>query len=173
MISVISAWIWWCKLNSIWSSERTFKHGYLQEQWTRWNTKHGFKKCAVGIRDPVTHLFSTSLKRGVFPDLWKTSYVSPIHKSGSNSKVINYRPLTKQPQLPTLLEKLILPVVSKAFNNIIISRQHGFIKGLSTVTNLFAYIDENYIALDQELELQAIYTDLRKAFDTVDQNILL
>ena len=33
------------------------------------------KKCAIGICDPVTHLFSTSLKRETFPDRWTTSYI--------------------------------------------------------------------------------------------------
>ena len=30
--------------------------------------------------EPVTYLFKTSQKPGEFPDLWKTSYVSPIYK---------------------------------------------------------------------------------------------
>lgn len=35
-------------------------------------------------------LFST----GIFPDLWKLACITPIHKSGNNKLVINYKPVS-------------------------------------------------------------------------------
>ena len=131
------------------------------------------RQCAVGLCDPVTHLFTASHESGVFSEMWKTSYISPIHKSGPRSDITNYRPIAKQSSLPKLLEKLTLPTITEAFKNIIIDRQHGFVKGRSTITNLFTYIDGIVSALDTGMEVHTVYTDLSKAFDTVNPTILI
>ena len=62
--------------------------------------------------------------------------------------------------------------IYKPFKKIIIRRQHGF-KKVSFHCQLFIYVDEITTALDQCLELHAIYMDLSKAFDIVDQNMLI
>lgn len=51
--------------------------------------------------------------------------------------------------------------------------QHGFVRGKSTLTNLFhvtQFISEN---LDVNIQVDVIYTDFSKAFDRLDHEILL
>lgn len=46
--------------------------------------------------------------------------------------------------------------------------QHGFVKGRSIITNLLLYNEFLSNALDSSLQVDSIYTDFSKAFDTVD-----
>lgn len=131
------------------------------------------KNCAAGLCEPITHIFDVSLKTGLFPSLWKLSYISPIHKSGSRTDVTNYRPICIQSSLSKLFEKIILPQITFAFKNIISTKQHGFFGGRSTTTNLNLYVNYILNSMNEGRDVHAIYTDFSKAFDTVDHNILI
>lgn len=43
---------------------------------------------------PLSIIFNKSLSEGVFPDLWKLSFISPIYKSGRKVDMTNYRPIS-------------------------------------------------------------------------------
>lgn len=43
-------------------------------------------KCAQSIFRPLTYLFNLSLTSGIFPTIWKTSFIRPIYKSGSKKQ---------------------------------------------------------------------------------------
>nr|XP_036214872.1 uncharacterized protein LOC118680230 isoform X2 [Bactrocera oleae] len=77
------------------------------------------KNCAVGLCEPLTHIFGESLHHGTFPTYWKLSYISPIHKEGPKTLVTNYRPICIQSALAKLFERLVLPQIRQAFENII------------------------------------------------------
>lgn len=53
---------------------------------------------------PICNIFNRSLSVGIFPSKWKNSFVTPIHKSGNNNLVTNYRTITKQSTLPKFLK---------------------------------------------------------------------
>ena len=52
-------------------------------------------KCSSSLCQPLTLIFTKSLKTGVFPQVWKEAFVTPIFKSGEKSLVKNYRPISK------------------------------------------------------------------------------
>ena len=52
------------------------------------------KNCALALYIPIHHLFSVSLTKHVIPNEWKCHSITPIHKSGDKSQVINYRPIS-------------------------------------------------------------------------------
>ena len=58
-------------------------------------------------------------------------------------------------------------------NHLFSSRQFGFIKGRSTVLQLMKIIDDWSYALDNNKQVDAIYFDIMKAFDTVPHQRLL
>lgn len=120
------------------------------------------KNCAVGLCEPLTHIFSKSLLEGVFPTAWKTSYVTPIHKHGQRSDVSNYRPVCIQSVMAKLFEKVVLVQLTTSFKDVITTKQHGFTGGRSTTTNLFTYVDYILDALNDGTQVHAIYTDFRK-----------
>ena len=99
------------------------------------------KNCSSSFQYPLLRLFNQSLKSGVFPDVWKTSFVYPVFKSGDRSSVTNYRPMSQLSVIPKLLDHIIADILSSKFSSIILEQQHGFVKGRSTVTNLLLFTD--------------------------------
>lgn len=118
-------------------SEIHVEYEYVHKQLRKLDTKKGaghdgipnlfLKKCALGLTEPITHLFDISLRSGVFPTAWKISFISPIHKTGSRCDLSNYRPICIQSSISKLFEKIILPQMTSAFSNIISTKQHGFV----------------------------------------------
>lgn len=155
----------------------------VYKQLTSLNTKKGaepdglpnlfLRNCAVGLCEPITHIFEKSLQHGIFPTVWKLSFVSPIHKSGPRSEIVNYRPVCIQSALAKLFEKVVLPQITTPFGRVMSSKQHGFVGGRSTTTNLYVYVNYILNAMNSGIKVHAIYTDFSKAFDKVDHEILL
>ena len=52
------------------------------------------KDAANFIAYPIMCNLNSSIKKGIFPDVWKTASVTPIHKSGSKSDLNNDRPIS-------------------------------------------------------------------------------
>lgn len=72
--------------------------------------------------------------------------------------------------MPKIFENIVAYKLSSLFKNVIIDKQHDFILGRSISTNLLVYHDFVNSALEQGSQ---VYTDFRKAFDIVDQLLLL
>lgn len=51
--------------------------------------------------------------------------------------------------------------------------QHGFMKGLPTLSILNAFIQFLHSTVDAEKQVNDIYTDFSKAFDHLDHSILI
>src|SRR5699024_5868644 len=49
------------------------------------------KRCIYSLSTPLWTLFNKSLMVNQFPNIWKTSFVKPIFKSGNRNEVTNYR----------------------------------------------------------------------------------
>ena len=78
----------------------------------------------------------------------------------------HYRPISL---LGKVIEKIVHKHVSNFFedNNVIISLQSGFVPGDSTVNQLVDIYNTFSKALDNGLEIRAIFCDISKAFDRV------
>lgn len=132
-----------------------------------------WKKTNAQIAIPLSHIFTKSLCTGIFPDNFKSALIMPIHKKGDNNLIENYRPICLLNTIALVFEKVVHTITNSYIHDKIISQQHGFRKNKSTHTNLFDYV--NYIAqaMDEGLEVHAIYTDFSKAFDRVNHDKLL
>ena len=58
-------------------------------------------------------------------------------------------------------------------NKLLSEEQHGFLKGTSCTTNLVEYVDILTEALCKGKALDVLYTDFKKAFDSVSHIKLL
>ena len=52
------------------------------------------KQTHLEIIDPLLHILNLMLGTGKIPSEFKTSIVTPIHKSGTKTSINNYRPIS-------------------------------------------------------------------------------
>lgn len=131
------------------------------------------KTCAFELCYPLCCLFNKSLYSGVFPEKWKLSHIIPIFKNGTRNLATNYRGVAIIPTIGKLFEKIVCSLLISHFKSYITLRQHGFMKGRSTVTNLMEFTQAGLDTIESGLQLDVIYTDFLKAFDRVDHSILV
>ena len=120
------------------------------------------------IAYPIVFIFNSSTTNGVFPDVWKTASVTPIHKSESKSDLNNYRPISVISVFVRMLERLAHDQLSEFLkvNNILTSSQAAFRKLYPTTTSLISSTDHWHENVDNNKMNLTIFLDLRKAFDT-------
>ena len=126
----------------------------------------------------LSAIFNRPLSMGIYPDDWKMARVLPIFKSGDNDDICNYRPIQLSLQLPKFLAGLFMtsftcswPVLSS--NQLINPYQSGFRSTFSTLTSLLESTNDWCVNIDRGLLNGVVFIDLRKAFDTIDYDILL
>jgi hypothetical protein len=131
------------------------------------------KDCAEGLVKPLTMLFNLSLESGIFPTAWKSSYIVPIFKKGARDQIENYRGIAILSSIPKLFEKIIFDRIYFSVKEKISTRQHGFMKGKSVVSNLMSFVSYCVDKIEKGYRVDAVYTDFSKAFDCLNHKILL
>ena len=133
------------------------------------------KEAAEVLAYPLKLLFDSTIKAGKIPTKWKTAEVRPIFKKGAKSDPGNYRPVSLTSVICKVFETFIRDTLcSHLINNDLLSTdQFGFCKGRSCVTQLLSTLYDWFAFLDQNIPVDAIYLDFRKAFDTVPHKRLL
>lgn len=131
------------------------------------------RSCAETLCYPLHMIFNSSLRSGIFPSRWKTSYVTPIFKSGARNKVENYRAITIQATLGKLFESIVYSNIRDCFKHHVSNSQHGFVPKRSGTTNLIEYVSYAVNVIESGSQLDAVYTDLTKAFDRVRHSLLV
>ena len=132
-----------------------------------------YKELWENFAEPILLLFNKSLQSGVFPNLWKSAFITPVFKSGDRNNIANYRPISILCSLSKLFDLIICNKLTHFFRNVITEQQHGFLKGRSTISNLLVYTDYLFSAFKDGYQVDSIYLDLSKAFDTVCHTRLL
>ena len=133
------------------------------------------KDASAFIALPLTLVYNASLVTGVFPDIWKVARVTPIFKSGERDGMNNYRPMSVLSIFARIMEKIVHDQLIDYFKEkqILKKNQHAFRKLRSTITSLVKSTDEWLNNIDSQKVNMTMFLDLKKAFDTVDHNILL
>ena len=134
-----------------------------------------FKDAIETICQPLTIVFNASLEKGTFPDIWKVARVTPVFKSGQKSNLSNYRPISVLSVFSRLLEKLAHDQLYDFLraNELLSKNQFAFRKLHSTITSMLNITETWYKNIDERKLNVSIFLDLKKAFDTVDHDILL
>ena len=133
------------------------------------------KKSIDVISDPLLSLINLSLSSGTFPDKLKIAKITPILKTGDACLVQNYRPISVLPAFSKIFERVVYNRIFKYItdNNILCSYQYGFRPGHSTSHALISLVNKVSNAVDSNNYLGGVFLDLSKAFDTLDDAILL
>lgn len=130
-------------------------------------------KCAKSLTVPVTLLFRRSFSECTVPLIWKSAYITPVHKKGPKTDILNYRPISKLCILSKVLEKIVHTQVYAGIRCSLNDFQHGFLPGRSTVSNLVLFNDFLTQSMDRGFQVDTIYTDYSKAFDRINHSRLL
>lgn len=130
------------------------------------------KKCVNSLALPLTALFQLSFSQSVFPKLWKSSFIIPLHKKGPKNEISNYRPIAKLSCIPKLFESIVYDAMFFHCKSIFSPHQHGFLKGRSTTTNLTEFVASTLCALEDGKEVDVVATDFSKAFDRISHAIV-
>ena len=123
----------------------------------------------------LTFLLNLSLTTNVIPQAWKVAKVVPLPKDGNLDSVNNWRPISLLPLPGKLLEKSVHTQLIEhlTLQNILDKNQAGFRKGVSTTSTIAKLTDDIYSAINNSELTLAVFIDFKKAFDTLDHNILL
>jgi len=131
------------------------------------------KGCSEPLIYPLLILFNLSIKSNCFPDVWKQTKIIPVHKKGNITDCNNYRPIAILSPFSKIFESIIYKKIFSQVNHFISPHQHGFMPKRSTATNLLCLTNKVMSAFHDKSQLDVIYTDFSKAFDTLDFGILL
>ena len=133
------------------------------------------KKIIPYIVKPLAHICNTSLMNGIFPDRMKIARVIPLFKNGDVKEFSNYRPVSILPQFYKILEMVFHNRLMSFINDkqILNNSQFGFRKNMSTALAIIELVEEITTAIDEGKTTVGVFIDLKKAFDTVDHNILV
>ena len=127
------------------------------------------------LSEPLAILLNSSLRSGKIPKDWKLANVVPVFKKGSKSIPGNYRPISLTCVLCRIMESFLKDalMIHLLENDLLSPRQHGFISGRSTVTQLLSYLDSCIRKITSGEVVDVVYMDFQKAFDTVPHARLL
>ena len=133
------------------------------------------RKCFPVLGPHLLHVINHSINTGTVPCLWKQATVVPIFKNGSTSEPSNYRPISILSAVGKLTEKVVsMQLLDYITSNHILSEsQYAYRPHHSTldaITELTSCATKN---MDDGRITSVTSTDLSKAFDCVNRNLLL
>ena len=133
------------------------------------------KEAAPCIIEPLTHIVNLSLRTGIVPTICKRARVTPIHKSGNKDDPNNYRPISILPFIGKIIEYFVSQQITDYMeeNRLFTRHQFGFRKNHSTTYLMFDLFDEIYKSKSKSFKPGIIFLDIKKAFDTVNHEILI
>lgn len=122
-----------------------------------------------------TNVLNMSLEHGHVPDFFKHSTITPIQKITNSNRVSDLRPINTLSVCSQILERIVKEQLLSHFeaNNLFVSQQSGFRKFHSCESSIAYVISEWMDALDRNKIVIAVFLDLKRAFETIDRQLLL
>ena len=127
------------------------------------------KRLITSLTYPLSLIFNSFMSIGKIPSSWKNAIITPIYKKGLASDPNNYRPVSLTSVFGKLMERIIVKELLTYLerHNLISKSQHGFLRRLSTCTNLIECMNDWTIMLEEGSRVAVAYIDYSRAFDSV------
>lgn len=122
----------------------------------------------------LSHVVNNSLRYGIFPDRLKLALIKPLHKGGNKQELKNYRPISLLSSFSKIFEIIACNRIMNFFNrcDLFTHTQHGFLKGRSTQTAIFEFIQKIVGWLENGSLALGMFIDLSRAYDCIDHSVL-
>jgi hypothetical protein len=130
---------------------------------------------AAQLAPALTVVYNTSLQQSKLPTDWKEAIVHPIFKKGSRIVPLNYRPISLTSNCCKVMEHVIASQLNNFLDShdITYERQHGFRSRHSCETALASFTHQVELGLRNGNEVDCLFLDFQKAFDTVPHKRLI
>ena len=127
------------------------------------------------IAPSLCAIFNRAICTQTYPSDLNIAKVSAIFKSGEKEDLNNYRPISVIPTVARLFERLIYNQIYDYLtnNNLLNSKQYGFRSLHSTALALSESTNHWLLDMGNGKMNTVIFLDIKKAFDTVNHDILL
>jgi hypothetical protein len=132
------------------------------------------KRVTNHLVTPLTQIINKSFSEASVPVPLKNAIVSCIFKDGEKTNVANYRGISVLPLPAKIMESIVQKRLSIFLEerHILYDFQSAYRKNHSCEMALNETLAKIYKELDQANEALVVFLDLRRAFDTIDRNIL-
>jgi len=116
----------------------------------------------------LTVIFVQSLTSGHIPHDWLKANIPPVFKKGDRSDANNYCLISLIAVCCKTLKHILYHHIAEYLNayNVLINQQFGFRAGHSCKAQLISVVEDMQLAMDSSRQVDIIFIDFRKAFDT-------
>ena len=128
------------------------------------------KEFSEELSSPLSHLISSCLATGVYPDLWKVEYVTPVPKIHPPEKIADLRKISGLLNFSKIADKVIAELLTKDMTEKRDKAQYGNQKKISTQHYLIKMLNKILTSVDKSSKEEAFcailsMVDWSQAFD--------
>ena len=133
------------------------------------------KDCFLGIVPQLVNLLQTSVDLATFPVAWGRAQLKLLPKSGDLASIKNWRPISILPLVGKMMERIMHKhMMAHIDSHDLLSKfQYGYRKNRGTGEAVFDFVSDLFKYKDLSHATAACFIDMRKAFDSIDHNLLL
>ena len=133
------------------------------------------KLCFEMLNVKLLVIMNKSLFQGYFPQDWRKAVIIPIPKIPIPKEVGDLRPIALTPLPGKILERFVHTQIMLHLDthSLLNDFQNGFRKKHSTIDTIFKFSTDLQLNKNNKMNTIALFIDFKKAFDTVNHNILL
>ena len=121
----------------------------------------------------LTGIYHHSIDNQIFPVSLKKADVIPSHKQLAKTDKANYRPVSLLPCVSKIYERDMFTQISNYIEKYLSPYLFGFRKGHSVEQCLMTMLETWKRALDRKKSVGAVLTDLSKAFDCLNHELII
>ncbi|CAL8083504.1 unnamed protein product [Orchesella dallaii] len=137
--------------------------------------KYVFKRFANLLVIPLKILYLNIFLTGIVPQNFKMAYCTPLYKGkGRTTQASSYRAIFNFPIIVKVFEVILHNKIVEYVRDVLDDHQHGFRSKRSCETATTIFTQNIYEELDKTSgKAMAVFIDFSKAFDSVNQTLLI